>query len=558
MAIMVKMNQELPMKTQLINGKISEMKIIDIVEARKNPEQNPKLSPDGKISEMKIIDIVEARKNPEQNPKLSPDEQLAQLVERYGDDLFVRLSGIPKFGAHPTAFYNTTPLGLYAYPASYALDGINELPYPEPTSPNSRYVIIFKIMPNAVEWNLGEDDPDILKRVQSACSSLIKEDDDREKFNRLLAEPNPTPEARDFKTIRAYFLSGDDYDTTRSNEQLFEYALDHELADSVESMWQKEFDAKWQKLRAHAIEKLLPGILEERGYTIPSPEADKLIKDAISDPDNVYSNKVYEAYADDQWSWMQGSDLENQWLRSRNIFTMKDFANKYTSLVLPKDTSTDINNSAGLWTWIKTTQLIHKSTPIRFRTILLKAGIDAAFDPGLSIIHPNEPTQAVFFTSNKVKQVGLIDKRRTGNPMRSNERGLPMPDTTRAQYLTAIKNNTIALSHVPLVFKDYQMCLTAVKKQVARVSDIPTTLEPNQYNELIHKVVTSKPYEVQTIKRGSIPEVDYVALWKYAIIENHNLWRPAPDDVKDIIMPGWNAPHEEVNRVKELAERLLR
>jgi hypothetical protein len=520
---------------------------------------------------MKIKDIIllEARKNPDQNPKLTPDEQLDQIVERYGAyNLFVRLSGVPKFGANPTAEYNTTPLGLYAYPADYTIDnGINELPYPLPDSPDSRYVVVFKLMPNAIVWNLEDDDPNILKRVQTVCSKLINQSAKRDAFNKLLAEPNSTPDAKDFETIREWFLSGDSYDISRPNQQLFEYALDNELKDSLEKWWQKDFDKKWQARREKAIRAFLPDILEDKGV---DADVDQLIKEAISDPDNEYSIAVYNLVADTEWEDIQESewehaDLENEYLRARRIFTMQDFADFYTSLAMPKQTSTDVHSSAGLWEWIKTTHDIHGKTPSRFRKILLKAGIDVVIDPGLSIIHDAEPTQSVFLTINKVKQVGLIDKRRTGNPIRlskwtkEKQFPTPMPDTTRSQWLTAVKNGQHSLMDVPLALRDYKMCLAAIKVNRAHVAAIPTTLEKNQYNDLIHRVVLRNPYEIQLVKRGSIPEDDYVALWKQSMLEQPTLWRQIPDDIKDILLPGWNAKSTaEAERVRKLVDQWKR
>ena len=118
---------------------------------------------------MKVREIIsELRKNPEQNVKSTPDEQLAELVSRYGDtNLFVRLSGVSKFGANPIATYESTPLGFYGYPVDYAIDvGINRLPYPEPDSSDSRYVIVFRLTDDAVVWDLRENDKLLLDKVR--------------------------------------------------------------------------------------------------------------------------------------------------------------------------------------------------------------------------------------------------------------------------------------------------------------------------------------------------------------------------------------------------------
>jgi hypothetical protein len=106
--------------------------------------------------------------------------------------------------------------------------------------------------------------------------------------------------------------------------------------------------------------------------------------------------------------------------------------------------------------------------------------------------------------------------------------------------------------------RDYKMCLAAIKSGRLYLDDIPVdNFSPAEYADLINKLVTTSPHQMQYVKRGTIPEADYIALWKKSMIEKPMLWRIMPDDVKDILMPGWNAP-TEVDRVKELTERLLK
>jgi hypothetical protein len=508
---------------------------------------------------MKIIDIVEARKNPEQNPKLTPDEQLDQIVERYGDDLFVRLSGIPKFGANPTAEYNTTPLGFYAYPADYTIEnGINGLPYPRSDSPDSRYVVVFKLMPNAVVWNLGDDDLHILNRVYASCRNLITRDHDRENFEQLKETKYSTgPEANNFSDIWRWFRF--DQDDTVGNE----------LADEFDDLWLSDFEKRWQlhpATRKRIIQKVLPGVLEGRGFDLDDDAEfiNNSIKAAITDPNSADARDVYDLHIESaDWKNLyddnQLENLESKLLRSKGIYTMRDVADLYPALSWPESSITD---SKGFWQWIKHTRVIPGETPSRFRRILLDAGIDAVIDPGLSIIHRSEPNQSVFFTISKIKQVGLIDKHRTGLPIRHTASGQPMPDTTYAQLYTGVKQGRYALAKVPRQFRDYKMCLAAIAATTQTyVTELPSpdALAPGQYSILVNRIVTMKPWEICKVRRGSIPEDDYIALWKQSVIADHSILRAVPIDVKDIIIPSLNAPvNVEVDRVKELAERLLR
>ena len=62
-------------------------------------------------------DILEARRNPELNPKIGPYTQL----KKYADDpsIFISFTEIDKIGINPQSDYNT-PLGIYTYPLQAA------------------------------------------------------------------------------------------------------------------------------------------------------------------------------------------------------------------------------------------------------------------------------------------------------------------------------------------------------------------------------------------------------------------------------------------------------
>ena len=510
---------------------------------------------------MIIRDIVEARKNPELNPKVANFYQLRSLIEKHGiDNLFVRLSGIPKFGANPTAEYDTTPLGIYAYPASYAYDQELDLPYPAVGSPSARYVIIFKLRSGAVIWNLSENDDSMISRVQKVIIKALPSGE-RDKFKEL-TEGGEDPDARAISTIKEWFLSGNDDDAISNNQRIFDEYLDNDLDTGFQDWWRGKADKEWQKKRKKSITDYIEVDVEGNGMS--EEDIAELIKEAIADPDNTYSIDAYDNFIDTEWEHIHESslheDLENEWLRSLGIYKMSDLTENHDEGLAWPGIDYNVSTSKGLWEWIQDAyNVIHRDTPIRFRKILLAAGIDAVIDPGLGIIHENEPDQAVFLTINKVKQIGLLDQNPSAGPIiRTGEDRKPMRDTTRTQWVTAVKRGAYALSQVPLELRDYKMCLAAIKTGKLFIPDIPIdNITPTQYADLINTLVTASPHQMQYVKRGTIPENDYIALWKKSMIEYPMLWRIMPDDVKDSVMPGWNAP-TEVDRVKELAERLLK
>lgn len=77
---------------------------------------------------MRYFEIIEARRNPEQNPKISVNEYIrravasAQPLSNTGfKNLFVSFTKLPKLGINPQSRYNT-PIGIYAYPGEYVIE----------------------------------------------------------------------------------------------------------------------------------------------------------------------------------------------------------------------------------------------------------------------------------------------------------------------------------------------------------------------------------------------------------------------------------------------------
>lgn len=64
--------------------------------------------------------ITEARRNPEQNPKVSPYERVVARAQTAPNNTFVSLTAINKLGINPGSKYNT-PVGIYSYPAEYVI-----------------------------------------------------------------------------------------------------------------------------------------------------------------------------------------------------------------------------------------------------------------------------------------------------------------------------------------------------------------------------------------------------------------------------------------------------
>jgi hypothetical protein len=103
---------------------------------------------------------VEARKNPEKNPKVSVNTELlnalGKLYKNTGknSNLFISFTSVDKLGINPTSKYNT-PLGIYSYPALYVIQELgNTYPMTElPFAGDSEYATIFKSKGNIIDLN---------------------------------------------------------------------------------------------------------------------------------------------------------------------------------------------------------------------------------------------------------------------------------------------------------------------------------------------------------------------------------------------------------------------
>jgi hypothetical protein len=112
--------------------------------------------------------LIEKRKNPEQNPKVSINDEIHDAY--YGTDdtipdtdiknCFVSFTEIEKLGINPRSHYNT-PLGIYAYPAKYIVTYSRETKSMEETVPfagEQGFANIFSVKGNIIDIVSMSDD----------------------------------------------------------------------------------------------------------------------------------------------------------------------------------------------------------------------------------------------------------------------------------------------------------------------------------------------------------------------------------------------------------------
>ena len=119
--------------------------------------------------------LSDERRNPEQNPKVSPNQAIKKYS--YEDDyekIFVSFTSVPKLGINPQSKYNT-PIGIYAYPIKYVYGEtgdrgkMSNLPF----AGDAPYVNIFKSTGNILTISSMKNDNTLmayyeeLRRVMS-------------------------------------------------------------------------------------------------------------------------------------------------------------------------------------------------------------------------------------------------------------------------------------------------------------------------------------------------------------------------------------------------------
>lgn len=96
--------------------------------------------------------IAEARKNPEQNPKVSINQEIDQYAGSDPKNAFISFTKVDKLGINPQSGYDT-PLGIYAYPVDYVQKETEDGQWMRvlPFAGRSEYATLFRPSGNIVE-----------------------------------------------------------------------------------------------------------------------------------------------------------------------------------------------------------------------------------------------------------------------------------------------------------------------------------------------------------------------------------------------------------------------
>ena len=132
---------------------------------------------------MKIQDLLEARKNPELNPKISINDAMASYAKSHkGKRCYISFTAIEKLGVNPKTKYNT-PVGVYCYPLEYAMKlmGPGQSGNAMPFAGESKFANLFYVKGKSVtdlasieDYEVEDLESQLTEILPPAVSSKVK------------------------------------------------------------------------------------------------------------------------------------------------------------------------------------------------------------------------------------------------------------------------------------------------------------------------------------------------------------------------------------------------
>lgn len=323
----------------------------------------------GEIKPSKLT--LEARKNPEKNPKVSVNQKFYDLydkadVENIGDrqrtNLFLSMTELDKLGVNPKSPYYT-PIGIYAYPADYVLDKLVEYhggsrSTETPNAPmgqvlpfagGSAYANFFIIKPNYIGNIVALDesvDGEMVHEYYLKLFKYVKQKYGRIAFNEYAPSDDIAPDLLDVDVFDPDELDEEDFETHEEYLEAYEQAKEEYVA-ALEDAYEREIEYMRENF----------DVINELEYDIEG-----IVADAYN-----FSEKGAKVRSPAGQLW---------------------FLFYQTSRKLAARTK---SKASVIWT-----------------QCCMECDISGFIDPGNSIIHESEPNQAVFFSLKYISPIERI------------------------------------------------------------------------------------------------------------------------------------------------------
>lgn len=280
------------------------------------------------------------------------DKAMKELLQS-NPNAFVSFTSINKLGINPQSKYDT-PIAVYSYPLDYVVQQkIDFLPFAK-TAP---YINVFNVDGNVIECHKL---PISYKADGRATGRLMRELQRVTMVSKYAKEREP------------------------------------ELYGGLDALWSKvkDYGKKFSKLSTSDLQKQIAKWLPEELLPVlekAEPSEFKNLRDLVQKAETE-SHEIKAAMSKQQ----HYAELE-KFAKENGLPIQFD--------VIMKDMN--ILSDASLL-WLQAREWANQS-PQKWTTVLRKLGIDGVVDRGTGTIHPNEPTQAAFFSTTRIKMITVID-----------------------------------------------------------------------------------------------------------------------------------------------------
>jgi len=400
-------------------------------------------------------------------------EDIGQSLAKYKDhdDIYFQMSNIPKLGINPQSNYDT-PLGIYAYPLKEMYQSLcnNDLPFAN----DRKYVIVLKTRKNIIdlydynESNYKKDLEKIKQKYAEKFLDLIMYDY-REKF-----------------AVEQRYNTNNLEEIKNKNENLAYYDAITKILEIVPDY----------------------GIGTARKFLAHPLNVDRLLKDGkinlkTSDKLEEIINNYYKVDLQSPYLSQDIDNIFNLWAGEAHFDSP---AGKFWNII--RMLSIEIGKEYG------------KKSSIVWNNIMRSLGYYGVSDKaGLGIIHRNEPTQAVFFSSEAIQMLEILPNVHKIS-LEKNE----SLDIDTLQHLIGIMtetNNKKEQFLLDIILNNVETLLDTGKCRGAKVADPQKFIEsiPPYFGKFIYQM-SFQPIVVKDEKRKKLLSL---LLWYLKHKEIHNL-----------------------------------
>ena len=163
---------------------------------------------------LEVLPLLEARRNPKQNPRLSVYDQLLKYKDN--PNVYISMTYLPKLGINPASPWDT-PNGIYCYPLQtiwhvYNIDAVKTLDK-LPFRSNAPYIQVFEWNGKGNFVNVSQYKDSDLERDINKLKKMFPDAIDRIDYGIEHAAQQDKPASKLFYVVANIIYDGDEYKT---------------------------------------------------------------------------------------------------------------------------------------------------------------------------------------------------------------------------------------------------------------------------------------------------------------------------------------------------------